>query len=47
MEATKLGTRYCHNMGVPKRQDRKPSITPTIGLREYIIRYFSGIDDAE
>jgi hypothetical protein len=47
IEVRRPGTIYCHCMGVPKIQDRKPSMTPTRGFREYKIRYFSGIDDAE
>jgi hypothetical protein len=34
-------------IGVPSRQALNPSITETIGFREYMMRYVSGIDDAE
>jgi hypothetical protein len=41
------GHTYIHGIGSPSKQALSPSMTPTIGLREYTMRYFSGIDDAE
>ena len=41
------GTINCQCIGVPSKQDLKPSITPTNGFNEYKKRYVSGIDEAE
>ncbi len=41
------GQIYSQGIGEPSKQDLNPSMTPTIGFNEYMMRYFSGIDDAE
>ena len=44
---TMPGVIYTHGTFNPNRQDRNPSITLTMGFKEYNNRYFSGIVDAE
>ena len=37
----------CQCIGVPSKHDLNPSITPTNGFREYIMRNRTGMDSAE
>ena len=43
---TSPGRIYIHGIGVPNNAARNPSMTPTMGLIEYINRYVSGMDEA-